>query len=128
MPDSSDIATLLAAVPADGSTIGNIRLRNALGWDEDRYTAARDALVNSGTLLKGVGKGGSVRRSAAPASAPAADGEMFPAEQVQSTPAPKKPGAAKPTKAPAAEKASPVTTYQFTDATRKNIPPAGVAT
>ena len=33
-------ATLLEQVPADGSTIGNLKLREQLGWDEERYDFA----------------------------------------------------------------------------------------
>ncbi|GDY12845.1 restriction endonuclease subunit M [Planctomycetota bacterium] len=60
-PNDSD--ALLNAIPGDGSTIGNINLRNQLGWDEERYAAARDALVAQGVLLKGQGRGGTVRRA-----------------------------------------------------------------
>ncbi len=63
--NTSDQNTLLAKVPAIGDTIGNLKLREALGWTEARYTAARDALVAAGTLLKGQGRGGTVRRQAA---------------------------------------------------------------
>lgn len=59
---------LLQLVPADGTTIGNARLRQALGEQlgrevsEDDYAKARDALVAEGVLAKGQGRGGSVRR------------------------------------------------------------------
>ncbi len=58
----SDSALLLAQVPGDGRGVGNGALRAALGWDEARYTAARDALVAQGVLAKGQGRGGSVKR------------------------------------------------------------------
>ena len=70
-----DLAALLHQVPADGSTIGNGAVRETLGWDEARYTAAKDALVANGTLLKGQGRGGTVRLAAGsttPAPAPVA--------------------------------------------------------
>ena len=60
---TADPDVLLQKIPADGSTIGNQRLRDDLGWDETRYAAARDALVANGTLVKGQGRGGTVRRS-----------------------------------------------------------------
>ncbi|MBA3708087.1 MAG: SAM-dependent DNA methyltransferase [Planctomycetes bacterium] len=72
MPKSTDPAALLARVPADGSTIGNGALRQALGWAEVRYLAARDALLSTGELLKGQGRGGTVRRRASKAKADAA--------------------------------------------------------
>lgn len=34
---TKDQAALLAVVPEDGSTIGNARARETLGWDEERY-------------------------------------------------------------------------------------------
>jgi type I restriction enzyme M protein len=72
VPTDADLAALLARVPTDGSTIGNGALREALGWPEDRYNAAKDALVANGSLLKGQGRGGTVRRAGdAPQAKPA---------------------------------------------------------
>lgn len=59
MPSDPDI--LLQSVPADGSSIGNLKLRRQLGWGEKRYASARDALVEVGRLSTGRGRGGSVR-------------------------------------------------------------------
>ena len=56
-------AALLAELPADGTSIGNIRLRTQLsqrlGKDvaEADYFAARDALLADGSLAKGQGRG-----------------------------------------------------------------------
>ncbi len=58
-----DLVDLLAQVPADGSGIGNQRLREKLGWEELRYLNARDALLAKGDLVKAQGRGGSVRRA-----------------------------------------------------------------
>ena len=69
-------AELLSLVPADGSTIGNGSLRGFLAdklgrpVEEAEYLAARDALVDAGTLIKGQGRGGSVRLAT-----PTAEGE-----------------------------------------------------
>ncbi|MCK2097740.1 type I restriction-modification system subunit M [Thauera aromatica] len=61
-------------VPADGSTIGNTALRReieallqseGLSIGEDDYWQAHGALVADGVLLKGQGRGGSVRRAQA---------------------------------------------------------------
>jgi len=60
-----DPDVLLTHVPTDGSTIGNQRLREALGWKETRYTRVRDDLVEQGALEKGRGRGGTVRRHTA---------------------------------------------------------------
>ena len=97
MPTDPDLAALLARVPTDGSTIGNGALREALGWDEARYTAAKDALVANGTLLKGQGRGGTVRRSTGTPQAPAA-----PQQPAAPTPRPRPQPAMPATPAPAA--------------------------
>jgi N-6 DNA Methylase/HsdM N-terminal domain len=65
VPTQPDHQKLLDLVPTDGSTIGNAAVRDQLGWSENRYSAARDALVASGVLLKGQGRGGTVRRATA---------------------------------------------------------------
>lgn len=58
---------ILAAMPSDGTSIGNIRLRaqlsESLGEEvsEAIYNDVRDALVSEGLLAKGQGRGGSVR-------------------------------------------------------------------
>ena len=59
--------TLLALVPPDGAAIGNAALRDELAEelgrevDEYEYIAIRDALIARGLLVKGKGRGGSVR-------------------------------------------------------------------
>ncbi len=68
----TDLATLsqalLAAVPVDGSSIGNQTLLSRLqdqfaGLGEEQFRAARDELIAQGVLLKGRGRGGSVSRA-----------------------------------------------------------------
>jgi len=61
-----DEQAMLARVPSDGSPLGNISLRGALGWPEDKYWKVRNTLVDRGELVRGGGKGGSVRRSVDP--------------------------------------------------------------
>lgn len=62
---------VLEEVPADGSSIGNGRLREVIGARlqklviDDDYFQVRDQLVAEGALLMGKGRGGSVRRAAA---------------------------------------------------------------
>jgi adenine-specific DNA-methyltransferase len=132
---SSDSEILLSHVPADGSSIGNMKLRERLGWEEARYQSARQPLLDQGLLSTGRGKGGSVMRSGAepapatPVAASANTGsapalEMFAPEEVAMS-APVKP-AASAAKAPKTSIA-PVTSYRHSEATRKNIPPAGLA-
>ncbi|MCQ2045072.1 type I restriction enzyme M protein [Stutzerimonas kunmingensis] len=64
---------LLAAVPADGSSIGNQSLLERLKGQfpqisEDAFWAARDGLIEQGVLQKGRGRGGSVLRAQASGS------------------------------------------------------------
>lgn len=65
---------LLRLVPADGSSIGNLRLRQLMSEglgrevDEESYFDLRDALVAEGVLETGRGRGGSVRLRTSPAS------------------------------------------------------------
>ena len=52
---------LLALIPADGSSIGNIKLRRKARMDEAPYIEARGELIKAGLILTGRGRGGSVR-------------------------------------------------------------------
>ena len=52
----------LAALTADGGTIGNGTLQRELGWDDARYESVRHRLLNEGRIEEGRGRGGSVRR------------------------------------------------------------------
>ncbi|HAT2246974.1 TPA: SAM-dependent DNA methyltransferase [Aeromonas hydrophila] len=69
MLDPQTLSTaLLAAVPEDGSSIGNQALQDQLktqfaGLTEAQFMAARDALIEAGQLRKGRGRGGSVLRA-----------------------------------------------------------------
>lgn len=61
-------SAILKLVPRDGTSVGNISLREQVAERlgakvaEDDYLAARDELVAKGKLAKGQGRGGSVRR------------------------------------------------------------------
>ena len=59
----SDEEMLLARVPGDGSSVGNISLRRRLRWGIKRYFSVRDLLVQRGLLQLGGGRGGSVCRT-----------------------------------------------------------------
>ena len=123
---SPDSQLLLARVPSDGSPIGNMKLRDLLGWEEERYLSARQSLLAEGLLATGKGRGGSVMRAAVSVRTGGLDGEMFTPEAVAGL-APAKPAriAAPRPKADAA--AGAVTNYQYPSAARKNLPPAGLA-
>jgi adenine-specific DNA-methyltransferase len=83
-------SALLALLPADGSAVGNPKLREALGGKlgkavtEAAYTAARDALVTAGLAAKGQGRGGSLRRIVAPR-----DELVLAAQAIQDDPKPR---------------------------------------
>ncbi|MCU1494272.1 MAG: type restriction-modification system, subunit [Acidimicrobiaceae bacterium] len=55
---------IVRALPADGSTVGNGRLRGDLGLDSDRYTTLTDALNTIGLVVAGRGRGGSLALTA----------------------------------------------------------------
>ncbi len=73
----ADADALLIQLSTNGLAMGNGTLRDSLGWDAARYDAARDALLSSGLVEKGRGRGGSLLRagiataSATPSSKPA---------------------------------------------------------
>ena len=51
---------VLACLGELGGRAGNISLREALGWDDATYAAVKDALIATGKLTPGRGRGGSV--------------------------------------------------------------------
>ncbi|MFN7306871.1 MAG: hypothetical protein ACK5TQ_09865, partial [Acetobacteraceae bacterium] len=60
MASPADCNVLLSALKRLGGSAGNGRLREALGWPEDRYWAAQTTLLDAGALISGRGRGGSV--------------------------------------------------------------------
>ncbi|MGN6306792.1 MAG: type I restriction-modification system subunit M [Mesorhizobium sp.] len=72
MTGEKDREKLLGALAAHGGTAGNQKLRTFVGWDEERYAAARDALLAEAVIVAGRGRGGSISfagKAAAEASA-----------------------------------------------------------
>ena len=138
-PDDASLrAAILSRVPGNGTPIGNMTLAKAVAehvgaeFDVTAFEAARQALVVDGTLLKGAGRGGSLRR-AAPSSAPQdlADGDDFELQQEVAPPlsAPAK-SASKPvvkraTATSASSGAPEVISYRHADK-RKNNPQVGL--
>lgn len=59
---SIEAALIFAALPADGSTMGNVRLRTQLGFDEDTYAQAKQQLIDSGQVVPSRGYGGTLAR------------------------------------------------------------------
>src|SRR5258708_2746589 len=66
---------LLAAIPEDGSVIGNTTLIRKLGLSEEAYWPLRDALIEKTLIIRGRGGGGAVHRipKAEGAGAPASE-------------------------------------------------------
>lgn len=63
---TSDEEVLLSLVPANGEGVGNLSLIRQLAqsrWSEDKFWSIRGKLLSDGILIKGRGKGGSVRRT-----------------------------------------------------------------
>jgi len=68
---TGDERALLSLVPPDGSAVTNLSLMKKLegrGWNETRYWRVRDRLLDKGALIRGRGRGGSVRRRIADAT------------------------------------------------------------
>ncbi len=131
-------AILLSLVPSDGSPIGNAALRkeaetrlqaDGLTMSEADYWQAHADLIADGSLLKGQGRGGSVR------SAKAGTDDFSLAHQVApaTEPAPakaSKPSKLKTTQPPtkrAADEAPQIISYRHQDK-RKNNPEVGMVT
>jgi hypothetical protein len=63
-PSDEDI--LLSLIPENGEAAGNASLQKQLaqrGWSGEKYWSVRDDLLDQGILVRGKGKGGSVRRT-----------------------------------------------------------------
>lgn len=70
---SPDQQVLLANLPEDGEAVSNRTLQQILGWEHDRYWTVRDALVDVGLVVRGRGRGGTVRQYLEPAVTEIAD-------------------------------------------------------
>src|SRR6266536_1966311 len=60
---TEDQRALFCALPLDGTSVGNLALRQFLSWNRDRYFDTRDQLVNKGAVVRGRGRGGAIRRT-----------------------------------------------------------------
>jgi type I restriction enzyme M protein len=61
MADDDRNEQFLTALSSLGGSAGNGRLRETLQWDETTYVAVQSALIASGSIIPGRGRGGSVR-------------------------------------------------------------------
>jgi hypothetical protein len=59
---SPEAALLYAALPAGGTTMGNIGLRGRLGFDEETYSLAKQELLDAGRVRRSIGYGGTLAR------------------------------------------------------------------
>jgi adenine-specific DNA-methyltransferase len=125
-------ALLLSLVPSDGAAIGNQALRDQFlaqgsGLTEADFERLRDALIAQGVLVRGKGRGGSVRRAAADGTPADDDGfTLTPPERPEShaaTAKPKKPAPVTP-RSRAGEEAQ-ILSYRHLDK-RKNNPEVGM--
>lgn len=62
---SVEAAMMLAALPTDGSTVGNYSLRSQRDLDDETYAQAKRELRSAGLIKVGVGYGGTVARVSA---------------------------------------------------------------
>jgi hypothetical protein len=62
---SIEAKVLLAALPCDGSTVGNYSVRSQLELDDETYASAKRELRDKGLIEVGVGYGGTVSRMSA---------------------------------------------------------------
>ena len=120
MADDDRNAQFLAALAKLGGSAGNGRLRETLRWDEAAYTSVQSALVTSGAIVPGRGRGGSVALANRTAAAPQPDLLDGPVEPTQP--------AAKPTPKRAASPAAPLgieaQLFLAADKLRKNLEPS----
>ncbi len=65
---SVEAEMLLNALPADGSTAGNLSLRSKLDFDDETYKRAKRELLESERVVRGVGYGGTLARAGVAAS------------------------------------------------------------
>ncbi|MBK9275071.1 MAG: site-specific DNA-methyltransferase [Flavobacteriales bacterium] len=117
-----DEQALLALLPTDGSTIGNGKARQTLGWDDARYEQAKTGLIAKGVAVAGRGRGGSLARTAG------SNGESTAAEPeadfALSAPEPE-PAKAK-TKSARAKSSSGTSKYQHPESSNLVRPEIGV--
>lgn len=130
---------LLAELPGDGASIGNLRLRERIAARlrvdvaEVDYFAVRDALVQEGLLATGKGRGGSVHRVLAQAAPLVLEAQQKPAGADAPEPRQAAMTLAQARRAKAAVKPAraggdtEVIAYRH-DQTRKNNPDVGVVT
>lgn len=71
-PTSGDLSVeaqmLLNALPADGSTQGNLSLRSKLDFDDETYKKAKRELLDTERVTRGVGYGGTLAKAGVRAS------------------------------------------------------------
>ncbi|MFZ2050952.1 MAG: hypothetical protein WAU69_08500 [Solirubrobacteraceae bacterium] len=70
VPDdlSVEAEMLLNALPADGSTAGNLSLRSKLDFDDETYKRAKRELLDAERVIRGVGYGGTLAKAGVRAS------------------------------------------------------------
>ena len=59
---NTDESQLYALVPLSGETISNPVVQGQLDWPDEKYWKVRDALVDRGLVVRGRGRGGTLKR------------------------------------------------------------------
>ncbi|WP_150116301.1 hypothetical protein [Williamsia herbipolensis] len=63
---NEDEYRLFCLLPDNGCAAGNGSLRSSVGWSKTRYSRAQVGLVDKHLALRGVGRGGTLRRATVP--------------------------------------------------------------
>lgn len=71
---TTDAEAALLTLLNGNESIGNKKACEALGWDEGRYEAVKEALLAKGLIAMGRGRGGSIRLADRPMKVPSAAG------------------------------------------------------
>jgi hypothetical protein len=57
---NEDAKTFISALRKQRKPVGNLSFRDQLGWRDERYTRAKEYLIEAGKVARGRGRGGSV--------------------------------------------------------------------
>ncbi len=61
---AEDRKKFMSSIRRYQAAVGNGAFRTELGWNEDRYWKVHSVLIEEGRIVRGRGRGGSIRRAA----------------------------------------------------------------
>ena len=61
---AEDRKKFMSSIRRYQEAVGNGAFRTELGWNEDRYWKVHSVLIEEGRIVRGRGRGGSIRRAA----------------------------------------------------------------